>query len=117
MSRADSPLAIAMPPVSRTGGHYHRKRGREKPGILRPVRRLRRAVPGVIVIAMGLGEAVLEEGVVVVLLDVMDLQPDARRMDGLDMGGKAAVRFVDVGADVARAVDHVLRIDAGVLEV
>src|SRR6266702_3091749 len=79
--------------------------------------RLRRAVPGVIVIAMGLRQAVLEEGVVVILLDMMDLQPDARRMDRLDMGGKAAVRLVNVGADVPRAGDHVLRIDARLLEV
>src|SRR6266567_3176045 len=81
------------------------------------VARLRRAVPGVIVIAMGLRQAVLEEGVVVILLDMMSLQPDARRMDRLDMGGKAAVRLVDVGADVPRAGDHVLRIDARLLEV
>src|SRR3984893_8097503 len=79
--------------------------------------RLRRAVPGVVVIAVGLRQAVLEEGVVIVLLDMMGLQPDARGMDRLDMGGKAAVRLVDVGADVPGTGDHVLRIDARLLEV
>src|SRR5262245_66385998 len=79
--------------------------------------RLRFRMPGLVVVAMDLREAVAEVGVVVFLLEVMDLQPDARRMDRLDVGREAAVRLVDVGADVARAVDHVLGIDARLLEI
>ena len=52
-------------------------------------------------------QSVLEETIVVVLLDMMHLQPDAGDMDRLAMGGEAPVGLVDVVAKVTGAFDDV----------
>src|SRR5262249_13856071 len=58
------------------------------------------AVPAGVVLALGLGVAAVEEGVVIAKVEMVGLQPDARRIDRVAMGGEPAVALVDVGADV-----------------
>src|SRR5215217_2619898 len=92
------------------GGRYRRARSAR-------ARARCSCVPGAVVAAMGVSQAVLEEALVVLLLHVVGLHPHAGDMDGLDVRRKAPVGLVDVGADVARARDHVLAVLAGLGEV
>src|SRR3954452_7992911 len=76
-----------------------------------------RRVPTLVVQLVFLRQPATEELLVVLVLDVMGLQPNAGHVDRVRVRREAPVRLVDVGADVARAGDHVGRVVAGLLEV
>src|SRR5262245_16916668 len=63
------------------------------------------------------GQPVTEELLVVAFLHVMGLEPHPRHMDRVAVRGESPVRVEDVGADVARAGDHVRGVVAGLPEV
>ena len=67
-------------------------------------------MPVAIVVAVGLRQAVAEEAIVVFELHMVDLQPHARNVDGVAMGGESAVRVVDVvaGGQARKAGDLLL---------
>src|SRR5215212_1460726 len=74
-------------------------------------------MPHVIVGTVYVGQAPAEEAVVVLLLDMMGLQPHAGHVDRLAVRWESAVRLVDVGADVPRALDDIGGVIARLVQV
>ena len=72
---------------------------------------LRGSVPFGIVVFVRFSQAVAEVPSVVLGLNVMHLEPDARNVDRVAMSGEAAMGVIDIGADVLDAVDHVRAVD------
>src|SRR4029077_3772458 len=75
------------------------------------------SVPEPLMVALRLGVAVVEQRVVIVQVEMVCLQPDARRVDRVAMGREAAVPLVDVGADVLGAGDDVVAVMRHFLEI